>query len=197
PARGAGEPPAGPPPRPAGGRRARPALHRSALLRRERAGGGRDAGRQPALLQPAHRARLRAQPLGPRAPRLRAHLPAARLRHVQAARPARVGGRRRRAPARRSDGLTALGDAILVTGGAGFIGCNFVRTALARGVPRVVVLDLLTYAGSLENLRGLDEGRLVFVQGDIADARLVGRVLAEHRPRAIVNFAAESHVDRS
>ena len=93
--------------------------------------------------------------------------------------------------------MSGLTDAILVTGGAGFIGCNFVRTALARGVPKVVVLDLLTYAGSLENLRGLDEQRLAFVQGDIADAPLVARVFAEHRPRAVVNFAAESHVDRS
>jgi len=73
-----------------------------------------------------------------------------------------------------------------------------VRAALAHGATRVVVLDLLTYAGSLENLRGLlGDGRVVFVQGDIADAKLVGRVLHEHRPRAIVNFAAESHVDRS
>ena len=94
--------------------------------------------------------------------------------------------------------MSRLADALLVTGGAGFIGCNFVRAALGRGAPKVVVLDLLTYAGSLENLRGLlDDGRVAFVQGDIADADLVGRVLREHRPRAIVNFAAESHVDRS
>jgi dTDP-glucose 4,6-dehydratase len=94
--------------------------------------------------------------------------------------------------------LSRLADALLVTGGAGFVGCNFVRAALAHGAPRVVVLDLLTYAGSLENLRGLlDDGRVAFVRGDIADAALVARVLREHRPRAIVNFAAESHVDRS
>jgi dTDP-glucose 4,6-dehydratase len=94
--------------------------------------------------------------------------------------------------------VKALGDALVVTGGAGFIGCNFVRTALAHGAPKVVVLDLLTYAGSLENLRGLlDDGRVAFVQGDIADPQLVARVFREHRPRAVVNFAAESHVDRS
>jgi dTDP-glucose 4,6-dehydratase len=94
--------------------------------------------------------------------------------------------------------VTALSDALLVTGGAGFIGCNFVRTALAHGARRVVVLDLLTYAGSLENLRELDgDPRLAFVQGDIADPQLVARVYREHRPRAVVNFAAESHVDRS
>ncbi|MEB2345992.1 MAG: dTDP-glucose 4,6-dehydratase [Deltaproteobacteria bacterium] len=94
--------------------------------------------------------------------------------------------------------MTELSDALVVTGGAGFIGCNFVRTALAHGAPRVVVLDLLTYAGSLENLRGLlDDGRVAFVRGDIADPELVTRVYREHRPRAVVNFAAESHVDRS
>jgi dTDP-glucose 4,6-dehydratase len=94
--------------------------------------------------------------------------------------------------------VTALTDTIVVTGGAGFIGCNFVRTALAHGADRVVVLDLLTYAGSRENLRDLDgDARVVFVHGDIGDASLVGRLCREHRPRAIVNFAAESHVDRS
>jgi dTDP-glucose 4,6-dehydratase len=87
---------------------------------------------------------------------------------------------------------------VVVTGGAGFIGCNFVRTALARGCPRVVVFDLLTYAGSLENLRDvLDDGRVVFVRGDIADADAVTALYREHRPAAVVNFAAESHVDRS
>jgi dTDP-glucose 4,6-dehydratase len=94
--------------------------------------------------------------------------------------------------------VSGLSDALLVTGGAGFIGANFVRTALAHGAPRVVVLDLLTYAGSLENLRGLlEDGRVVFVRGDIADPQAVARVYQEHRPRAVVNFAAESHVDRS
>jgi len=88
--------------------------------------------------------------------------------------------------------------AIVVTGGAGFIGCNFVRLALERGAERVVVLDLLTYAGSLENLRDvLDDERVEFVRGDIADPARVEAVYREHRPRAVVNFAAESHVDRS
>jgi len=94
--------------------------------------------------------------------------------------------------------VSGLSDALVVTGGAGFIGCNFVRTALAHGARRVVVLDLLTYAGSLENLRGLQgDDRFAFVQGDIADPQLVARVYREHRPRAVMNFAAESHVDRS
>ncbi len=85
----------------------------------------------------------------------------------------------------------------LVTGGAGFIGGNFVLDAVRRGV-RVVNLDLLTYAGNLDTLSSL-EGNPghVFVQGDIGDGALVARLLAEHRPSAIVNFAAESHVDRS
>jgi len=87
--------------------------------------------------------------------------------------------------------------ALVVTGGAGFIGCNFVRYALARGAPRVVVLDLLTYAGSLENLRDVPADRVVFVRGDIADAETLRALYREHRPRAVVNFAAESHVDRS
>jgi len=86
---------------------------------------------------------------------------------------------------------------ILVTGGAGFIGSCFVRMALERGL-RVVTLDALTYAGNRANLDGLpDAERHVFVEGDICDAALVGRLLAEHRPDALVNFAAESHVDRS
>jgi dTDP-glucose 4,6-dehydratase len=87
---------------------------------------------------------------------------------------------------------------IVVTGGAGFIGCNFVRTALAHGASRVVVFDLLTYAGSLENLRDvLDGDRVVFVRGDIADPEAVTALYRDHRPAAVVNFAAESHVDRS
>jgi dTDP-glucose 4,6-dehydratase len=86
----------------------------------------------------------------------------------------------------------------LVTGGAGFIGANFVRLARERNLARVVNLDLLTYAGNLDNLAGLerDPGH-VFVRGDVRDADLVARLLAEHRPAAIVHFAAESHVDRS
>lgn len=85
----------------------------------------------------------------------------------------------------------------LVTGGAGFIGGNFVLEAVAAGV-RVVNLDALTYAGNLDTLASL-EGNPdhVFVHGDIGDRDLVSRLLAEHRPDAVVNFAAESHVDRS
>ena len=87
---------------------------------------------------------------------------------------------------------------ILVTGGAGFIGANFVLDWLAADGEPVVNLDLLTYAGNLGNLASLqDDSRHVFVRGDIGDRALIERLLAEHRPRAIVNFAAESHVDRS
>jgi dTDP-glucose 4,6-dehydratase len=86
---------------------------------------------------------------------------------------------------------------LLVTGGAGFIGGNFVLGAVAAGV-RVVNLDALTYAGNLDTLAPLiGDPRHVFVRGDIGDRREVDRLLAEHRPRAILNFAAESHVDRS
>jgi dTDP-glucose 4,6-dehydratase len=87
---------------------------------------------------------------------------------------------------------------LLVTGGAGFIGANFVLQWIAdRGTP-VVNLDKLTYAGNLANLASLrGDTRHVFVQGDIGDAPLLAKLLAEHRPCAIVNFAAESHVDRS
>jgi dTDP-glucose 4,6-dehydratase len=87
---------------------------------------------------------------------------------------------------------------ILVTGGAGFIGSNFVLDWLAQCDERVVTLDALTYAGNLENLASLQgDARHVFVKGDIGDRALVDRLLAEHRPRALVHFAAESHVDRS
>ena len=87
---------------------------------------------------------------------------------------------------------------ILVTGGAGFIGSNFVLDWLAQEAEVVVNLDKLTYAGNLENLSSLEgDARHIFVRGDIGDAGLVGRLLAEHRPRALINFAAESHVDRS
>ena len=86
----------------------------------------------------------------------------------------------------------------LVTGGAGFIGANFVLAALARGGVRIVNLDALTYAGNLESLApAADSPEHVFVRGDIGDADLVARLLAEYQPAAIVNFAAESHVDRS
>lgn len=87
---------------------------------------------------------------------------------------------------------------ILVTGGAGFIGANFVLDWLAGNGGPAVNLDKLTYAGNLENLAALKEDpRHSFVRGDIGDAALVEKLLKQHRPRAIVNFAAESHVDRS
>ncbi len=86
----------------------------------------------------------------------------------------------------------------LVTGGAGFIGCNFVRHVLATTDLRLVVLDKLTYAGSLESLGGVVDGeRCAFVRGDIADRTLVDQLLEAWQPEAVVNFAAESHVDRS
>ena len=87
---------------------------------------------------------------------------------------------------------------IFVTGGAGFIGSNFVLDWLAGGGEPVLNLDKLTYAGNLANLASLQgDARHRFVQGDIGDTALLERLLAEHRPRAVVNFAAESHVDRS
>lgn len=88
--------------------------------------------------------------------------------------------------------------AILVTGGAGFIGSNFVHQWLAQESTPVVNLDKLTYAGNLNNLSAFDgDGRHVFVKGDIGSEKLVSKLLADHQPRAVVNFAAESHVDRS
>ena len=87
---------------------------------------------------------------------------------------------------------------ILVTGGAGFIGANFVLDWFEHSTEPVVNLDKLTYAANLGSLASLaGDARHVFVRGDIGDASCVEAVLAEHRPRAIVNFAAESHVDRS
>ncbi|RZA20480.1 MAG: dTDP-glucose 4,6-dehydratase [Lysobacteraceae bacterium] len=85
----------------------------------------------------------------------------------------------------------------LVTGGAGFIGGNFVLGAVRDGI-RVVNLDALTYAGNRDTLASLEgDANHVFVHGDIGDRALVARLLAEHRPDAVLNFAAESHVDRS
>jgi len=87
---------------------------------------------------------------------------------------------------------------LLVTGGAGFIGANYVRMLLDRGDDRVVNMDLLTYAGNLENLSGLeDHPRYRFVRGDIRDRDLIDGLIAEEQINAVVNFAAESHVDRS
>ncbi|MFV3306075.1 dTDP-glucose 4,6-dehydratase [Pseudomonas sp. NY15181] len=87
---------------------------------------------------------------------------------------------------------------ILVTGGAGFIGANFVLDWIAQSDETVINLDKLTYAGNLANLASLEgDERHVFVHGDIADSSLLQTLLSKHRPRAIVNFAAESHVDRS
>ena len=87
---------------------------------------------------------------------------------------------------------------ILVTGGAGFIGGNFVLDWLAQSDEKVVNLDKLTYAGNLDTLRSLDgDRRHLFVHADIGDRAKVEALLAEHHPRAVLNFAAESHVDRS
>ena len=87
---------------------------------------------------------------------------------------------------------------ILVTGGAGFIGSNFVLDRLARSSEPVVNLDSLTYAGNPENLAGLrDNPAHIFVKGDIGDTALASRLLSGHQPAAVINFAAESHVDRS
>jgi len=87
---------------------------------------------------------------------------------------------------------------ILVTGGAGFIGANFLLEWLSQSDEAVINLDVLTYAGNRENLASLDgDDRHIFVQGDIGNSALVANLLATYKPRAIVNFAAESHVDRS
>ena len=103
---------------------------------------------------------------------------------------------RLRAALRRGPAESAV--TVLVTGGAGFIGSNFVLDWLESSDESVVNLDALTYAGNLENLASLDaDKRHVFVRGDIGDRALVDRLLAEHRPRALIHFAAESHVDRS
>ena len=88
--------------------------------------------------------------------------------------------------------------AILVTGGAGFIGSNFVLDWFATSEETVINLDLLTYAGNMQNLAALaNHEQHIFVQGDIGDSKLLASLLAKYRPRAVLNFAAESHVDRS
>jgi dTDP-glucose 4,6-dehydratase len=87
---------------------------------------------------------------------------------------------------------------LLVTGGAGFIGSNFVLSTIAQSGEAVLNLDKLTYAGNLASLQGLaGDARHAFVRGDICDRDLLRGLLAQHRPRAVVHFAAESHVDRS
>ena len=86
----------------------------------------------------------------------------------------------------------------IITGGAGFIGSNFVRLALERSNERIVVVDKLTYAGHLESLADVtDHPRFQFVQADIADREAVSQIFREHHPAAVLNFAAETHVDRS
>ncbi len=91
-----------------------------------------------------------------------------------------------------------ISNTVLVTGGAGFIGANFVLDWIQSGLGKVINLDKLTYAGNLENLADIaDSPAHVFVHGDIGDRALLAKLLAEHKPRAVINFAAESHVDRS
>lgn len=87
---------------------------------------------------------------------------------------------------------------ILVTGGAGFIGSNFVLDWVAQNDEPVVNVDKLTYAENLQNFAGIeDDRRHIFVHSDIGDAALISKLLSEHKPRAILNFAAGSHMDRS
>lgn len=91
-----------------------------------------------------------------------------------------------------------MSNCILVTGGAGFIGSNFVNAWIKQGLGKVVNLDKLTYAGNLDNLATVsDDGNHVFVQADIGDREIVASLLKQHKPKSIVNLAAESHVDRS
>jgi len=98
----------------------------------------------------------------------------------------------------KNDSNNPCSNSILVTGGCGFIGSNFVLDWLANESTRVVNLDALTYAGNPENLAAVaDDPRYRFVHGNICDAELLEKIFSEHRPRAVVHFAAESHVDRS
>lgn len=91
-----------------------------------------------------------------------------------------------------------MNNTILVTGGAGFIGSNFVNAWVKQGLGKVINLDKLTYAGNLENLSEIqDDDNHIFVQADIGDSEVIAGLLKEHQPKAILNFAAESHVDRS
>lgn len=91
-----------------------------------------------------------------------------------------------------------MNNCIVVTGGAGFIGSNFVNAWVEQGLGKVVNLDKLTYAGNLQNLSAIQEnGDHVFVQADIGDSKIIAELLKTHQPKAILNFAAESHVDRS
>src|SRR5262249_13091272 len=160
------------------------------------------------LARPRPRRRRRGRRGRPRAPR-----PGRADRHGRlldgGAAAAHVDPRHRQAPRarhrarpldrRRARGGADLMKTILVTGGAGFIALTLVRHPLgARAAVGVVVLDKLTYAGTPRSLRELDgEPRLAFVRGDIGDRALVRDLLATRRPDAVVNLAAESHVDRS
>jgi len=97
-----------------------------------------------------------------------------------------------------AENRSGVNDTILVTGGAGFIGSNFVLNWSAKTKAGIVNLDLLTYAGNRRNLVSVEgDSRHVFVKGDIGDGALVGSLLEKYKPRAILHFAAESHVDRS
>ena len=86
---------------------------------------------------------------------------------------------------------------ILITGGAGFIGSNFAIEYCKNNDDEIIVLDKLTYAGNLYNLKGIDKHRLKFIKGDISNSKLILKILLDYRPKKIINFAAETHVDKS